>query len=640
MATRKKTVRFAADTYTTLVPDAVLTPIASFTIYIPETTRTIVSAFAVVSFMDVISATGGTINEWRVALALGGAGANTITDLNDIANTGENLSVNLGPLDYTAYFVSNFGAGTSQTCAVSLYVDQNTGTTLGVQNSTVEVFVTYTYDDTAATQIKTVVIPLESPAASLGTTTGQIGTNQVPILTGASGILPEANVTIRDYYFLIEGNEHGGTGTADITLNVSLDGGSPTKAFGLIERALASCRFDAFIWDLSSAIPTTTTTHAFNAWSAGLASFNHLVIKLVITYEFTIAGTTRILNSIQVPIEAPTPTGNTAATDNTRITRDVYIEEPGTITMVQSGYQLCWNEAATVTGLRTRVGAQAYRAYTSNTSVMAGMITLQQRIDSGSAQGSAGSIGRGLNTFVVDIYGTSATAYGSNISGLGMLNYISDVPSGGPGAANHTLYEFQSQYTSLAQTVRSMTGYVLTIPEANHWLTSSGFWFIASLAGVGGMVLVAQKGSGLGWETLYSDVVVTDGEYGNYYTYVQTGDVFKRHGGDPAPGRIDPEVSTRLIVTYSGATRFGVVRVYTYHAISYQVTGQVTGYTGDGSGITLYLTRDAQGDVRATGTTTTGGDFTITWFDDAEPIHVCAAQADRAGRSLSSAVGA
>lgn len=636
MATRKKTIRFAADTFTTTVADAVLTQIASLTLYIPETTRTITSAFAVVSCMDLITATGGTINEWRVALQLGGAAAVTVTDTNDITNTGENMSFVLGPLNFTSNFTSNFGAGASQTCLVSLYMDQNTGTTLGMTNSTVEIFITYTYDDTAATHIKTVVLPLESPAAALGTTSAQIGTNQIPILTGASGILPEVGVNIRSYYFIIESNEHGGTSAVDVTFNVSLEGGTPTKAFGLIERALATNRFDKFIW-APAAVPDTTVTHQFYAWSASVAMFNHMSIALVVTYEYTVAGTTRILNSVQLPLECPSPSGNTAATDNSRISRNLYIEEPGTITLRQSGVQLCWNELSTVTGLRVRAGAQAYRAYTSNTSVLGGGNTLMQRIDSGSSLGVGATIARGLNTVDIDIYGTSATAFATNISGVMYLNYESDVPAAGPGVANHTLYEMLSQYTSLAQTSRYVTGYQIVTPETLRWLGSVGFWFISSTTGPGGFNIVCQKASGTGWEPLYTDVLFTDAEFGTFYTYVQAGDVFMRHPTDQ--DRLDPATARKLAMVFSVANRFGLVTMYSYHSNTYTVSGTVTGYTGDGSGITVSLVRDYDDIVRNVATTTVGGTYSMTWYDDVEDIHCEVSLADRAGRSISAGVG-
>src|SRR5690606_36061901 len=82
-------------------------------------------------------------------------------------------------------------------------------------------YVTYQYDDTSTTQIKTVFIPLDSAtgAAPTGAGATEIGTNQVPNLDSE---LPEASKTYRDIFFLAEGNESS-TSTAAFTLAFSLD---------------------------------------------------------------------------------------------------------------------------------------------------------------------------------------------------------------------------------------------------------------------------------------------------------------------------------------------------------------------------------------------------------------------------------
>ena len=165
-------------------------------------------------------------------MQLGAAATSEVTNTGDIRHTGENLAVGLGPVDFTSYFQANFSSGSSQTCTLELYTDQSSGTTLGNSNVTAELILTYDYDDAAATQIKTVYIPLESPLASIGTTLAEIGTNQIPQLTGSGGFLREASPTIRDYYFVIESNETQNSSTLDTTLEVAIDAES-AYAFGL-----------------------------------------------------------------------------------------------------------------------------------------------------------------------------------------------------------------------------------------------------------------------------------------------------------------------------------------------------------------------------------------------------------------------
>ncbi len=144
------------------------------------------------------------------------------------------------------------------TCDLQVFFDQTTGTTFGMNNVTAVLYITYQYDDTAATQIKTVTIPLESLTDTLPTSNTNFGTNQIPQLTGG-GILPENSPVIRDWYLLIEGNENINNATAtDWTTSVSIDGaGTVTfmsqEAFGQADHYLRLIH--------KPAVPATTAAH-------------------------------------------------------------------------------------------------------------------------------------------------------------------------------------------------------------------------------------------------------------------------------------------------------------------------------------------------------------------------------------------
>jgi hypothetical protein len=199
MATRQKTIQFAFPMLASL-SDATVTNLTQITAYIPETVVAFRSAFIVVDTQDIITATGGPITEWRVGFRLGAAGYTTTTETNDWVNSGENMAPHF-VVDVTSHFTTNW-SGTSMTADCQVYVDQSTGTTLGQRNVTAVLHVTYDYDDTASTHIKTVMIPLDSPTTSLNTAAlTEIGTNQVPNL---DSVLPETSKVYRDIFFIID----------------------------------------------------------------------------------------------------------------------------------------------------------------------------------------------------------------------------------------------------------------------------------------------------------------------------------------------------------------------------------------------------------------------------------------------------
>ena len=640
MATRIKTVEYAWPTRTTAVTDATLTSLGTITVYIPETTRTFRSAYVEIGFMDRVTATGGTITEYRVAVQLGAAAANTITETDDITHTGENVGGVLMPFDYTSYFTSNFGSGSSQTCDCSVYFDQNTGTTLGMINVTAKLVVTYEYDDAATTHVKTVRIPLESRSSVLSTSTGaQIGTDQIPQLTGVGGLLPEASVTIRDYFFVVEGNEANNAGTTDWTLSMQIDSVTAV-AFGSQESGLASDRYCRWILSLTGAVPTTTTTHQFKMWATAARLMN-ACITLVVTYEFNVSTTTRTLNSVILPLHSSSPVGGTTSAEASRLRCKFDIEEPGTITLVQSGVQLTISDATTMGIWRVRAGSQAYRIYAhgSGSGVPCGNQALQHRIDSGSAQGVGATLARGENSIVVDTYRDDTTAYGPNLSGFVLLNYQSDVAAAGVGTHNHTVLYVLAQFDALATALTNIATFAPSIPETTYRITSIGYsvclWSAATDdSHILSAALLSGEGDQAGYRDLRAAAYKAAGELSFAPSHVHAGQHFYRYAGDPDTERMNPK-SSRTYRWYTPSTgRVGLVMLVTYHDVTFTVAGTVTGYSGDGSGVTVVLHDATTGDKLTSTTTAIGGTYSLTWYDNTRNVFTQARQdATKLGRS-------
>jgi len=618
MALRTKTLWYATQLAADVV-DATLTALPTITIYTENSSRTFRSVQVWLSYEDISTATGATVAEHRCACSVAGAAATTITELDDITHSGENQAGVIGPFDFTAHFTTNYPAADSTTLAISVYFDISTGTGLNVRNVGALIAVTYEYNDAAATQYNTAIIPMESTTGALATVETEIGTNQIPQLTGAGGLLENvAGVTVRQQFFVVEGNDEAAAGTGVYTLNVRIDTGT-THAFSAAVKTLASDVYKRFIHIES---PLTTAVHAWKAWTATTARMNHCTHTMYVTYQWTVAGTTEFLNSIMLPFEIPSPLGGSAAADNDRFELPIRVEEPATITLKQSGYRVQFLPgAAAMAGLNSRAGAQAFRAYTPAASSICGGSCFQQRVDSGSAQGAGLTLARGKNNLVIDAYRTDTTDLGWNISGVAIINYKSGVSAQGAGAHNHTTWWQVLGWDALLTFLRDSVAFAPNIPEASYWVTGIGFQMIHwDAAAVNGLVLAAQnltgEGSEDGWRDLYADMFIKDAERACQIIYCRARGDMKRWPLDTDSDRMAIESARVYRYTNVASCAKGVAMMLTYHTITFTVGGNVTGSVGGTVDIDAF-TEDGE-EILHIGTTSRVGNgaYSLTWYDN------------------------
>lgn len=580
MAIRHKTVAFASAPLLNLV-DATLTDLPTFSARIHEIGApgtTILECWVELSCWDVVTATGGTVTETRVGLSINGAAPTVQTDFSDFAQTGENLAFVIGPLTFTSQATVNWTTNIPVNVVVSAYLDQNTGTTLGMANVSAILYVTYAYDDNPAVnpiQTKTVMVPLDSRQSTLPTAQASFG-DGIPNLTAT--VMPESTVTALDWFMLIEGNE-ATANTTDWTLNCSIDGGTPF-AFRTQEAALQSDRYGRWIY--KPAIPDISASHTFEMWSAAQARANHICATLFCTYSFDATTTTRIGNSLLLPIEIATPLGQTAAADASRFTRRISVQEPNP-SLQQSGFRINFNTASSITALNFRAGAQAYRAYTNIANVACGMYSLQRRIDSGAAGGAGFSIVRGYNDIVIDGFSTDAADQATNLSGYILLNYTSDVPAQGIGAASHTVFRPLQQWNATLVDFNRFINKSFPIPEADYFIVGAGFMVRYHQSASANAITfdvecLPAEGKGLGYYDIYTDVMQTDAERGFHETWMRGRDVFIRYPADPDPERIDPEASRDYRLFFAATTGCGVMQCVTYHSMTWSVDGTISGH--------------------------------------------------------------
>jgi hypothetical protein len=624
MATRLKTVQYAFPVLASATNNT-LTNFTQITVHLPESgTKTIRKAWLEVSMDDIITATGGTVTTSTIELRLGAAGYTSTTNANSKANTGENISWQF-TRDFTSHFTTNW-TGTSMTCDARLQINQSTGTTLGMVNVCAMLNVTYEYDDTSTTQLKTVLIPLNAPVTTLPTT--KTSHDTIPAL---DTYLPEASKTYRNISIVTQANaNHSAATDHTVTYELSSLGTHVTENY---ESALASDRWTKYIWNITSYI-TTNTTHTFNVHSSLTARHHSMQAWMVVTYEFNASTTSSVMNSMLLPMEIDSPMGGTSSADFQRATREFWVEEPNP-TRQKLAFYMFWQATANDAGLNARIGTGSFVAYTNTGSgLVCGNKGLMIRNDSPTGV----SFARGRNTLQMDVYNTSATQRGGNVGGFWILNYTSDKHADGAGAHNHTvLYPVFTQGTATATQQYITTADAPNIPEDNYFITSLGFHlnYMQGTAQQGTTIKAERLASGEGgliFERIYADVAQHDTEIGAYDIYAQARTFFNRWAGDTDSSRLNLETNRRYIINSSNAVTWPnhLIMVLTYHTITFTAADSISGFSGT---TTIDLHRASNGEKVLTTSRSGDGAYSFTWYDNTEDLFVTADDGTNVGRS-------
>lgn len=614
MATRLKTVKYAFPALAALTNNT-LTTLTQITVYLPETgTKTFRSVVAHITMNDIITATGGSLTTKTLNCRVGAAAYTSIANANTLTNSGENASFWLSA-DYTSHFTTNW-TGASMTCDFQLQINQSTGTTTGMVNVCVTLDITYEYDDTSTTHVKTVMIPLNAPVGAIATAATTYDT--IPVL---DTYLPEASKVYRDISVVIQGNEHRNAATTDHTMTLRI--GTATVTTGNYEGALATDRFFRYVWNATTAYPSTAATQTWQP-TATVARVNHSQAYLVVTYEFAPGSSSTIMNSVMLPMDLASPMGGTTSADYQRGTRELFIEEPTTITTSRVAYYVFWQQIAAISTLNFRIGTGSFVAYTDTASVLAGSNAAMVRND------AAFTLARGRNTLNFDVYRSDAADFGWNISGFWLVNYTSGKATGGVGAHNHTVeWGIQQNGTAAAAAAYTIAASAPVIPEAEYFITAIGNQMVVQPSGsvaLSGLTILVERlaaEGGIEWEAAYMDSSQTDAEIGVFFAYSQSRTMFKRWPGDSYVGsRVDLETSRRRRVHLNGSTAvtgwISLNVIFTYHAITYTLSGTVSGSAG--GTVTIGVWRPDTGEKLLQTSRTGNGAYSLTWYDNVESV--------------------
>lgn len=621
MATRLKTIEYGIPQLATLA-DNTLTAMTVITAYIPELSGTVTIKKAVVALsVNDASTTLGNYTSRRIDVSVGGAAATSYTNANLETNSGEQTML-FYAADATSHFVTNFTSA-NKTVAISVLVDHASASGIIMNNVSATVYITYEYDDTQTTQIKTVYIPLNAPVGTLATSKPGTATDTIAALDTE---LPETSKTYRNMHIVCQGNVNNTAGTTDSTLSMQIDT-LTVYTSNTLEMGATSDYWARFVWtthyydNAGSAAGlgmTTNATHSFYIW-ASIARHNHQQVWMVITYEFDSTASTNVFVSTLLPMQA-TLMGGTASTDFERMSRSLWVEEPATITTKDIAFYAFWEQAAAISTLNFRVGTGSFVAYTDAAAIMCGGNGCMVRLD------SAFTLARGSNTLNADVYRSDAADFGLAISGFFIVNYTAGKPSQGYGAANHTV-KWNAGFTldGATATNRMTAAFAVSIPETSYFINSYGCHigqFPNTTGTFNGAAIMMEKTNAAGqWLTVDSIAGHTDAEKGLHQHFAGIRDEMMRYPSDPWPGRLDPEATRRWWWSYTAAgTGFVYLDLWiTYHTITYTVSGTVSGSAGGTVDIGLWRTSNKE--LALTTSRSGNGSYSLTWYDNTETLY-------------------
>lgn len=641
MTTRRKTIEYAFQSVSDRLTPNTWRELSEITLYIPESSVTFKNVLLEWYFRED---SGSLINDQYMAIDLGNTGWDQYNDTtNAITYSSENESF-LGVIirDCTSYFTANW-SGTSMSFKVRIKTPNASNPWWAGIGA--KLYITYEYDDTSSTQIKTVRIPIESRNNTLAVenTWYSVGTSQIPQLT-SGGLLPEANITIRHMHIDILGKD-GTNGTSpDSELLARIDTGSASYLWYLRASFNTTCPIHCFL-DVTSMDPTSAHDLQVSSNSGSDTNvFNNLGGWLTVTYEFSPDSTTSVLNSVLLPIPNDMHNQDSTSSDKILAEHKFYIPEPGTITLKQSAVVFQINDEGYDHPIN--VGSQSPITWDSSYGTGAedgGSITIVHRIDAGGAAGSAGvTLSNGQNSIKFQMYQPTAAIWDAgNWRAFAILNYTSSVADEGPGAHSHPVKYLISPHVNAVYGANRDYTKALDITESNYLITGAMMEYRSQTSSYDNVELEmlaeygASEGPGDGWALLLkaSDVAQnTENQMIVWAGYMDRW--FKLYPEYPYTDRMDIETSRRYrFATYGPG--FGTITAWVnYSSITYDISGTVYGYTGDGSGISVQIYRASDHEHLLNATTSAGGGYSATWYDGSEQLYAAARQdSSHVGRS-------
>lgn len=645
MARRIKTIEFATSTNITSLAATTNRDLSGSTsIYIPETGITFKSAIVYVDCVnDITNTSAADLTSPIIGIILDGIASN-VTLPDPIQNSGEKEAW-IFSRDVTSYFSTNW-SGSTMTWLIRVNF-----TGMQTNNHAAKIVITYEYEDSSSPteHIKTIRIPIESTRSLLTTSWQTVGgTTAIPALKnfGASPYLPETGITIRQIFLEMWGNT-ATLSTTDFTWQTRIDGVTAIDTYRN-ESAMNSATWAHAIIDITTA--TLTGATALECICNGITNrFSTVGGMIVVTYSFNPSTSTSIYNSLMIgAVDTAGQVGNSGSTGSWE--KNIYVEEPGTIQLKESGLCLFQDDSQGYT-FNVKVSGdttsqETYQSYIITAgAVQCGTYSLVHRIDASGQTGAAGiSLVKGKNLYRVLFYTNTAQA-GWNLSGFLILNYISGKYTTGIGSHSHSVYQHVADnITTNGSRINISSTITPSIPETNYFLNEYLYWINYNIgASTDSFFVVDAENINNGWNTLYIGTSRQDNENKNGWVFGAGSKLINRWNGDPDPDKLNIKTGRRYRLSAGPLESGSMGYWYTYHSISYEISGTCSGYIGNGTGITVDIYRinsSTQNEMILSTTTTEGGVFSTTWYNNTETLYAAARQDDNhVGRSKNGTAG-
>ena len=617
-------------------------------IYIPENNPSTPVKFTSVMLwasLNNSSSTAVSITRLSASINLeGSATSSQNAGTSTLTNSAEDWAGIFGPFDYTDYFTASFGTVTAKTASVNIAPVLTTAGT-GLSASYGWIDLTYEYTSSATRRIKTICVPHESSQTTLSTTL--LTAASMSQVTGSGGLLTGyANPVVRYRWLELKGNNNNANTATNYSMSYAFNGVGqtflPAKPNGQ-----ASDTWQAYLVDLSGL--SLTASHSLQLANSTATRWANLIINEWITFEYDVAGTTRALNYIEFPVEFDSPLSVLASGIPNKYSKEILIPEPGSIETIRAAVELNYNTNTVTNTLNIKGGNNTtYRAYTNATGFVCGQFGTQHRLDTGSG---GLTLTNGVNTITINVSSSAGTP--SNITGVVKLLYKSDVAPQGIDNHNKTLSGFFRPLSFTLITPEDRVTDNFNIPESNYYLNTMGLQYHlwTSFATSGQylpMVLSTQvlpgEGDATGWQSIYEDNNLTDGELTYSAWSVRIGDYFKRYPQYPLSDKLQLGAS-RIYRTGMGATSFayGSKWIISYHCLTGSLSGTISNSSGGTVSLQLYqqISGSSNYDLFVSSSRTGNGSYSFTTYNDYTNYYVAAYESSTLkGLSKASSSGA
>jgi hypothetical protein len=478
------------------------------------------------------------------------------------------------------------------------------------------------------------------------------------------GFLPESNVNIRDYFIEIEGNElFDQTGDMALTGSITSSFSNLQTRFNPIERALTSDTYDRLIWSIpTSSLPNISQSHNFGLIINSLLSFEHVPVNLYVTYEYDKTTTTTVNNSIILPWSLTTPlspNGPDFASNSNIASTLLPIFEPNP-QLKQSALRINWDANNSLARVYVSVNSQSVvTTYTDiGGNIFCGMNSLQHRFDSGSTNPNANTanvvLQRGLNYLTSSFFASSSATYATNINGYYIINYTSDVhpTKGVDGCIRNYYFSNEPISSRIAVTTPTYTSssFYYNLPNSESLYVIDNSYRITTFDqnattryDAGLEYTGSEIGNILGvYPTLnlYRGNILTDTELGTHIPTITGNPNIKRYTSQPnSLGLYDPFISHQYRFYWESpagasiSTRYGSQNILVASSYTAPISGRIFNYTGSGQGINIDIFNQTTNELILQVTSSVGGTFSGTIFDDGSPIFASITTGDIYGRS-------